>query len=202
VKVRQFAIVIVIVFSWLTFIGASSGITAADDLLWKTVEGIQQTSDVVGSGTGQVTGGAPWDTTGGSVEVDLKNGSVSFNVTGLVLAVGSVPSVPLTGLVIGSTAGVTEVKGTLVCNVDGKNGGPDSILLDTPSTTLDARGNAQFSGNFTSSVPSVCGTQSDDAFLIRIVQPADFADLWIAFGAIPTSSSCHHHHYRHDDVAC
>jgi hypothetical protein len=170
----------------VALMAASGGIASAKQLRWKRVIGIQQTSDLVGSGNGAVTCGAPWETTRGSVDVNLNNDNVTFDVKGLILAVGSVPSLPLTGLAIGTTGGVTEVKGTLVCNVDGKNGGADSLLFDTPSTALDAQGNAHFNGSFSSSLPTVCGSQNDDAFLIRIVQPAGFADIWIAFGAIPT----------------
>lgn len=101
---------------------------------------------------------------------------------------------PLTGIQIGQTGWVTQVKGTLVCNLDGTYGA-NSVRIDTPATTLDLQGNASFSGSFTASLPAVCSSatpygQADDAFVIRIVScptvatPCPFADLWIAFGAV------------------
>jgi hypothetical protein len=106
-----------------------------------------------------------------------------------VLAVGSVPSVPLSGLGIGTPAGVTEVKGTLVCNVDGlTTGSTDSVAVDTGTVALDAQGDAQFNGSFVASVPAVCSAApGDTAFLIRVVEPAADANLYIAFGAVLVS---------------
>ena len=103
-----------------------------------------------------------------------------------MLAVGSVPAVPLSGLGIGTPAGVTQVKGTLVCNVDGMtNGSPDSVAIDTRAVPLDAQGDAQFFGSFVTSIPAVCSAAPrDTAFLIRIVEPDADANLYIAFGAV------------------
>jgi hypothetical protein len=166
----------------LTYTCFTSLVAAAQALRWKTILGITQTGDIVGGGTGQVVGGAPWATAGGSVNVNLKNGNVTFDVKGLILAVGSVPSLGIFGVPIGSPGPVTQVKGTLVCDVEGAN----SIDIDTPATTLDAQGNAHFSGTFTSALSPLCSNGSDDAFLIRIVEPSNFANAWIAFGAVPS----------------
>ena len=158
-------------------------------LQWQTIAGIQVLGDVVGVGTpgvgsGAITGGAPWNTLGGFAKVNLNNGRVKFDVNGLILAVGSASQVGLSGLPIGTPAGVTAVKGTLVCNVTGDQGS-SSLSVDTPVTTLDAQGNADFKGGFTSSIPSECSinSASDDAFLIRIGS-GPFAGAWIAFGAV------------------
>ena len=52
--------------------------------------GIIQGGNVVGSGTGAVTGApGPWSTRNGHVKVDLTNGKLSFDVEGLVLAAGN-----------------------------------------------------------------------------------------------------------------
>ncbi len=108
-----------------------------------------------------------WTTTSGDAEVDLKDGKIKFNVEGLVLAVGGNTTAMLSGLDIGTPAGVTEVKGTLVCNVSGATNGGNSVLVDTDSVPLSAQGDAHFSGKV-GTIPSTCGT-SDVAFLIRIV---------------------------------
>ncbi len=157
---------------------------------------------MVGLGTGAVRAGGHWDTLGGSVRINLNNGTVNFKVDGLFLSYGSLfeyqgsdfTSPPISGIQIGQTGGVTQVKGTLVCNLDGTYG-VNSIQIDTPATTLDLQGNASFSGTFSGSLPAVCSSntpygQADDAFMIRIVScptvatPCPFADLWIAFGAV------------------
>lgn len=170
------------------FVAMTSITAIAQELRWKAVKGIQQTGDLVGVGSGQVTGGAPWVTTRGSVEVNLGTGRVNFDVEGLVLAIGSDPSAGLFGVPIGTPGPVTQVKGTLVCDVDGTANNGNSVLVDTPATTLNSDGDAHFSGSFTSSLPSVCGSENDDAFLVRIVQPGSFANAWIAFGAVRTSN--------------
>jgi hypothetical protein len=138
-------------------------------------------------GSGAVLGGAPWETLGGAVLVDLTNGTVKFNVQGLILAVGSVSSLGVTGVPIGTPGPVRRVKGTLVCDVDGTANNGNSVDIDTPATHLDAQGNAQFSGSFVSSLPPLCSSDKDNAFLIRIVEPSSFANAWIAFGAVRTS---------------
>jgi hypothetical protein len=161
----------------------------AQEIKWQRIVGLQQTGDLVGVGSGQVTGAAPWITTDGMVSVNLARGNVEFNVQGLVLAVGSAPAVPLFGLGIGTAAGVTEVKGTLVCNVDGQTAGStDSVVVDTAAVALNAVGDAHFQGPFVGSVPAVCSSApGDTAFLIRIVAPAGFENLYIAFGAVRVS---------------
>lgn len=144
---------------------------AGDTLQWQTIIGIIQANNVVGSGTGLVTGGGqPWSTTGGRASVDLDTGQVNFEVRGLVFAGGNT---------IGTPAPVTQVKGTLVCDTNGSAGGGNSVLVDTSAVALDGEGDARFAGNV-GALPAVCITESDIAFLIRI--PG--ANRWIGNGAV------------------
>ena len=157
----------------------------AQEIKWERIVGAAVFGDVVGVGTDKVAVAAPWTTTDGMAKVDLASGKVKFKVRGLVLAVGSAPADSLFGLGIGTTATVTEVKGTLVCNVDGLTTGSSgqSVVVDTDSVALDAQGNARFNGHV--SIPAVCSSAPEDtAFLIRIVSPAGFENLYIAFGAV------------------
>jgi hypothetical protein len=144
---------------------------ADPNVRWADIVGIIQAGNVVGSGTGAVTGGGqPWSTTRGAARVNLSTGEVQFRVEGLVLAGGNG---------VGTPAAITEVKGTLVCDVDGSAGGGNSTLVDTPLVPLSAQGDAEFQGVVT--VPAVCENQPDIAFLVRIA-----AGRWIANGAVRT----------------
>ena len=165
---------------WLMALSTSPA--QAQVLEWHTIFGIPEAFNVVGSGTGAVSGGAPWYVSSGHAKIDLTKGKVNFEVKGLVLAVGGEASIPLSGLQIGTPAGVTAVKGTVVCNVSGATNGGNSVLVDTASVPLSAQGNASFNGSV-GSFPSACST-SDIAFLIRITLPVPFADLWIAAGGV------------------
>lgn len=161
---------------------------ASTTLKWSSIVGATVFGDVVGVGSGAVDTAGPWNTTKGTASVDLTNGKVTFSVTGLILAVGAAPADQMSGLGIGTSAGITEIEGTLVCNVDGTvaGSGGDSVTVDTGSVALSFQGNASFKGSF-SSIPAACTTApSDTAFLIRIVEPAEFGGLYIAFGAVLT----------------
>jgi hypothetical protein len=128
---------------------------------WRTIIGIEQAGNIVGG----ITGGAqPWSTLGGQANVDLVNNKVEFDVRGLVLAGGNS---------IGTPDGVTQVEGTLVCAPSGT-----PKIINTPPVTLSPKGNAEFSGSFTSSAAGCSPT--DVAFLIRILA----SGLWIANGAV------------------
>jgi hypothetical protein len=143
----------------------SSGI-AETEVEWRHIAGIVSPGNVVGSGTGKVTGGGlAWHTSGGSAEVNLTTGDLRFAVDGLVLAAGNS---------IGTPDGVTSVKGTLVCDTTGVN----STLVDTPLVTLSARGDARFRGNV-GTLPAACTTQPNIAFLIRTGGGA-----WLASGMV------------------
>lgn len=182
-------------FASALLIALNSSAVQAKTLKWHHIFGLVEAGNVVGVGTaspptsGEVTGGAPWVVTSGDAEVNLNTGHVDFRVNGLVLAVGSASSASLFGLGIGTSAGVTPVKGTLVCNVSGNTtgGGGVSVEDNTGDVPLSFRGNASFSGHFVNSIPSVCTTNpKDTAFLIRIGGMSGFANLWIAAGGVLT----------------
>jgi hypothetical protein len=163
---------------------------AADDnnantVNWKTIVGIVQPGNIVGSfpvapnpascpvppatpvGVGCINGaGQPWTALGGKAKVSLANGNLEFQVTGLVLAGGnSIGTVPAT---------LTTVKGTLICIV----GTPTTnVIIDTVFVPLSSTGDAQFSGSV-GPIPTSC-TSSNIAFLIRIS-----ANRWIANGSV------------------
>ena len=160
----------------------------AKTIRWRSIVGIVEAANRVGSGDlgfggSGVLGGAPWSTLGGGAQVDPNKGNVQFQVKGLVLAAGSASAFGLSGLPIGTPDGVTDVIGTLVCDIDGSAGGGTSILVDTPPVPLSSAGNAQFSGNI-GSLPTACTDEPDIAFLIRIFNPAAFRGVWIANGAV------------------
>ena len=147
---------------------------AGDSIQWRTIVGLVQANNVVGSGTGAVTGGGqPWTTTGGHASVNLRTGQVNFEVRGLVFAGGNTVGTPLP---------ITQVMGTLVCDTNG-SASPgtvkNSVLVDTAPVPLDAQGDARFSGNV-GALPAVCLSEPDVAFLVRI--PG--ANRWIANAAI------------------
>jgi hypothetical protein len=148
-------------------LGISTGLATlsasawADDVVrWKTVIGIIQAGNLVGTIPG---GGQPWSTTGGEAKVNLRTGHIEFNVRGLVLAGGAS---------IGTPDAITQVKGTLVCNA--------TTTADTPLVPLTDTGDAQFSGEVT--IPPDCNTRNI-AFLVRIA-----AGRWIANGAVRQSN--------------
>jgi hypothetical protein len=148
----------------------ASVMAASPTVLWEDIIGIEQAANLVGSGTGQVTGGGqPWSTKQGSARVNLKTGMVEFLVQGLVFAGGNS---------IGTPGPVTQVKGTLVCDTNGSAGAGNSVLVDTDLVPLDDQGDAQFVGNV-GDLPTVCLTEPDIAFLIRTSGGA-----WIANGSV------------------
>lgn len=140
-------------------------------LRWQSVIGIVQAGNVVGSGTGAVTGGgAPWSAQGGHVDANFESGEIHFAVRGLVLAGGNS---------IGTPGAIVQVKGTLVCDTDGSaSADHNSVLVDTPLVGLDDQGNASFDGPV-GALPSACATEPDIAFLIRVG-----AGRWIANGTV------------------
>jgi len=140
----------------------------SDVVRWQSVIGIIQGGNVVGSGTGAVTGvPGPWSAQGGHVTVDLTHGKIEFSVRGLVFAAGNS---------IGNTGTVAQVRGTLVCDTNG-SASPNSILVETPLVDLDDEGDAHFSGYVT--IPATCATEPDMAFLIRLA-----SGKWIANGTV------------------
>jgi hypothetical protein len=149
---------------------------------WKQVVGIIPVGNVVGSGTGTVTGGfLPWTTTSGAAVVNLRSGQIAFEVHGLVFAGGS-PTIA-----IGTPAPVTAVKGVLVCDNDGSAGGGNSVVVETPSVPLSATGDARFAGNI-GPLPDVCSSEKDLVFVVRASAFNGTATEgpWIANGAVLT----------------
>src|SRR5690348_11338115 len=129
---------------------------------------------------GALPGGfLPWTTTDGAARVNLRNGEIKFTVRGLVFA-GGAP-----GITIGTPGPITGVKGVLLCDADGSAGGGNSVLVETPSVALSSTGDAAFSGNI-GSLPAVCSSQADIAFLIRasVVGGNAVEGPWIANGAV------------------
>ncbi len=152
-------------------VGSSAFAQGPDDnkLQWRSVIGITQGNNVVGSGTGAMTGvPGPWSAQSGHVSVSLKTGQVDFDVRGLVFAAGNA---------IGTPGAVAQVKGTLVCDTDGSASGGNSVFVDTALVDLDDEGNAQFHGKL--SIPATCATEPDVAFLIRLG-----SGRWIASGTV------------------
>lgn len=155
----------------LAFLLSSAAPALAQGAQWRQIIGIIQAGNLVGAGSGQVAGGGqPWSTTRGESHVDLDRGRVHFEVRGLVLAGGNG---------VGTPGAITEVKGTLVCDTNGSAGGGISVLVDTPLVPLSAQGDANFNGDL-GTLPAVCLSEPDIAFLIRIVP----AGRWIANGAV------------------
>ncbi|MGH8801452.1 MAG: hypothetical protein ACREX6_04045, partial [Casimicrobiaceae bacterium] len=142
-----------------------------ESIQWRSIVGIVQANNVVGSGSGAVTGGGqPWTVSRGHGSVNLRTGQVNFELRGLVFAGGNTIGTPLP---------VTQVKGTLVCDTDGSADGGNSVLVDTAAVPLDVEGDAQFSGTV-GALPAACLDDPDIAFLIRV--PG--LNRWIANGAI------------------
>lgn len=134
---------------------------------WEDIVGILQAGNVIGVGTGQITGGGqPWTTRSGSALVNLQNGRLHFSVRGLVLAGGNS---------IGTRDGISTVQGTLVCDTNGSTG--NSVLVNTDLVPLSLTGNADFSGEVT--LDPVCLSEPDIAFVIRAAN-----GVWIANGAV------------------
>ena len=131
----------------------------AETLQWQSMIGIAQANNVVGTGSGAVTGGGlPWSAQQGHAIVELSNGHVNFEVRGLSFAGGNA---------VGTPGAVAQIKGTLVCDTDGSASANNSFIVDTPLIELDDQGNARFNG-FVGPLPAVCGSEPDVAFLLRI----------------------------------
>jgi hypothetical protein len=156
-----------------------SASAAAQTASWQKIIGIALANNVVGSGTGAITGGfLPWSTLDGKARVNLETGEIHFFVRGLVFAAGA------PGITIGTPGPITAVKGTLICNAGGSAGGGNSVIVDTPSVPLSSTGDAQFSGNIRP-LPSVCSSEPDLVFVIRASAIGGNAveGPWIANGA-------------------
>jgi hypothetical protein len=131
------------------------------------------TPPTITCGSDCITGaGQPWTTTQGQAKVNLANGQIQFNVSGLVLAGGNS---------IGTPDNVTQVVGTLICITS-----PTNAIINTTPVSLSSTGDAQFSGRL-GAVSGSC-TASNVAFLVRIFRN-NAASAWIANGAVRSSSA-------------
>jgi hypothetical protein len=157
----------------IVFFCFSFTVTAqAQSVKWQDIIGIIEGGNLVGSGTGQVTGApGPWSASSGFAQVNLGSGNIFFFVRGLVLAAGNS---------IGTPGPVTQVTGTLVCDTDGSAGGGNSTIVDTPFISLSSQGNATFFGKV-GPIPDPCLDEPDIAFLVRA-----FGNVWIGNGVIRT----------------
>lgn len=165
---------------FLSTLAFTAATATAQTASWRQIVGIIPAGNVVGSGTGAVTGGfLPWSATAGAARVNLRNGEIQFSVRGLVFA-GGAP-----GITIGTPGPITGVKGTLVCDVDGSASGGNSVLVETPSVRLSSTGDAAFSGKV-GPLPAVCSSEADLAFLVRVsvFGGNSVEGPWIANGAV------------------
>jgi hypothetical protein len=158
---------------------ASIGSAAAQNVKWQNIVGIIQPGNTVGTltagtpptcSTGCIPGaGQPWTTLGGQAKVNLSNGQMEFQVSGLVLAGGNS---------IGTPDNITTIQGTLICIVGTTT---SNVILSTISVPLNSTGDAQFSGSL-GPIPTTC-TSSNVAFLITIP-----AGRWIANGSVRSAA--------------
>jgi hypothetical protein len=155
----------------LVLVLSSNGMAIPDQVIrWERIAGVIQPNNVVGSGTGAVTGGGqPWVVTDGRASVDLATGDVRFDMEGLVLDGGNS---------IGTRGTIAQVRATLVCDTNGSAGSGNSVLVNAPLVDLSAQGDANFSGNI-GPLPGVCLTEPDIAFLIR-----NAGGAWLAAGVV------------------
>src|SRR5947199_3024771 len=172
---------VVLLSTSVLFVAFTAATVTAQTASWRQIVGIIPAGNVVGSGTGAVSGGfLPWTTTAGAARVNLRNGEIQFSVRGLVFA-GGAP-----GITIGTPGPITGVKGTLVCDVDGSASGGNSVLVETPSVRLSSTGEAFFSGRV-GTLPAACSSEADIAFLVHVTKFGDTATTqgpWIANGAV------------------
>lgn len=169
-SLRNSSMIAIILFMAALSMGIGDVQADSETREWKTIAGIVETGNPVGSGAGLVTGaGQPFSALGGSAELNLETGELKFEVRGLVFAGGNF---------IGTTGPFTEVTGTLICDTNGSAGGGESVRIDTSAVPLSPEGNARFEGTVV--LDPVCIAEPDIAFLI--VNPGD---MWIAYGAVP-----------------
>lgn len=133
------------------------------------------------------SGTLPWVARTGAAQVNLATGEVAFTVKGLVLIGGNAS---------GTAGPINQVTGTLVCNPGSTDANQPQAILDTPPVALSTTGNANFSGELTDPLPSLC---DGPLFLIRI-GPAfgAFAGRWLATGVEPYVGRAHESGKKHD----
>jgi hypothetical protein len=134
---------------------------------WRAIAGVITAQGVNNPISDRIDSGTfAWTARSGHARADLANGTLSFDVDGLVI----------NGTKFSGTPGpITAVTGTLVCNP----GTDNESTHDTPPVALSDRGNAAFSGRLLAG-PVAC---DNPLFLIRIAVPEGAAGKWIATGA-------------------
>jgi hypothetical protein len=156
-----------VLVSLCLLLGASASFaqTTSNVVRWQSFAGVITSQNVDNPVSANIHSGTfAWTVRGGSARVNLATGAVSFNIQQLVI----------NGAAVSGTPGpITAVTGTLVCNPGTTQESPH----DTSAVSLDAHGNAQFSGNL--------GAQpgcANPLFLVRIFNPSGARGLWIATG--------------------
>ena len=155
----------------LSFVLLFASTLFADDgdstVRWNSIVGVITASGVDNPVAGISSGTLPWTVTAGTASVDLDTGAASFFVNGLVLNGGNASGTP---------GPIQQVVGTFVCNP----GLTNQAVLNTPTTSLDEQGNADFKGSI-GTLPSLC---ANPLFLIRIANPGQIPGRWLATGAV------------------
>jgi len=157
---------------------------AAFEVSWRTIVGIEQPSNIVGSfsspptcpmnGNGCINGaGQPWSSiplAEPQVTIDTVTGTLSFKVKGLVVAGGNdVGDVP---------AALTSISVTLMCIIP--PAGPNIII--GRKLSINRLGDSAFSGKLDGAVPSSCVPSN----MHLLIQANNTAGPWIANGASRT----------------
>ena len=157
---------------------------AAFEVSWRTIVGIEQPGNIVGSfsspptcpmnGNGCINGaGQPWSSiplAEPQVTIDTVTGTLSFKVKGLVVAGGNdVGDVP---------AELTSISVTLMCIIP--PAGPNIII--GRKLSINRLGDSAFTGKLDGAVPSSCVPSN----MHLLIQANDTAGPWIANGASRT----------------
>jgi hypothetical protein len=170
------------VFAAVTAIAllTASPVAAEEVIGWRTIVGIIQPGNIVGSfatpptcptnGQGCINGGGqPWTTiplAAPQVTVDLATGQLKFGVRGLVLAGGNQIGTP--------PSQIGTVVGTIMCIVASPGA---NLIINTGPVALNRNGDATFSGSI-GAIPTTCNA-SNILFLIQTSPTGN----WIANGA-------------------
>jgi hypothetical protein len=157
---------------------------AAFEVSWRTIVGIEQPGNIVGSfsspptcpmnGNGCINGASqPWSSiplAEPQVTIDTVTGTLSFKVKGLVVAGGNdVGDVP---------AALTSIIVTLMCIIP--PAGPNIII--GRKLSINRLGDSAFSGKLDGAVPSSCVPSN----MHLLIQANNTAGPWIANGASRT----------------
>src|SRR5882762_7491906 len=145
-----------------------------DDIIrWKNIVGVITEKNVSNMVANIDSGTFAWSVRSGHARVDLMTGHAAFEVEGL----------SINGAQFSGTPGpITDVMGTLVCNaVDATQNTPGtSNIANTASVSLNAQGDAEFSGTI-QNIPHPC---NNPLFLVRVAAPqaSGAVGRWIATG--------------------